>query len=99
MKINITYDDSDIEDSVDELLQQYINLTDEMKLLENKQFKIKNKIIRLVNGQDYMSSQAIIRKIVNKGKIDFYKIPYLREVDLEEYRKPSREYFQITKKY
>jgi hypothetical protein len=46
-------------------------------------------------GTDLEGFGVKVSKVVKKGNVDYKSIPILKEIDLEEYRKPPSEYWMI----
>lgn len=64
---------------------------------ENEEI-IRQSLIEMCGGQSSICDGVQIRKIIEKGRVDYSQIPELRNVNINEYRKKSFEKWRINKK-
>lgn len=77
--------------------KEFIGLTDSIKLLEIKLEACKKRILELAKDHPALRGGGIqITGYSVKGAIDYASIEALKFIDLEKYRKPSRQQFKIT---
>lgn len=74
------------------LAQEYKDLL----AIEDKKEAIKKQLIELASGQNSRGGGIQLTKCLRKGAIDYKKIPHLKDVDLEPFRKESSEYWRIS---
>ena len=72
-----------------ELLQQ-------KALIETKIDQISNSLKDRAGNKNVISFGCKIQTISRKGSVDYKKIDTLKNVDLEQYRKPSSTYQKIS---
>ncbi len=76
-------------------LKRYLMAKD---ILESQKLDLdyyKERLVELCDENNYEAMGHIISKHERIGSIDYSKIPELKGVDLEKYRKPSSEYWSI----
>lgn len=85
--------DPDFEAASDE----YKKLKVEMKLLEEKLENVESILHGFLgNSAGIKQNGLVIQRVVRKGDVEYQKIPELKGVDLEPYRKPSTTYVKIS---
>lgn len=85
--------DPDFEAASDE----YKRLKVEMKLLEEKLENVESILHGFLgNSAGIKQNGLVIQRVVRKGNVEYQKIPELKGVDLEPYRKPSTTYVKIS---
>lgn len=62
-----------------------------------KEKELKEKLVNLSQGKNCKGCGVTIQKIFRRGNVDYSKIEALKNIDLEDYRKESSEYWKITK--
>lgn len=80
------------------LSERYKNIClklDEMKILEREEKLIKQQLIELSGSSPTMGAGIKLSKITRKGTVDYSKIDVLKDVDLDQYRKKSTEYWTV----
>jgi len=78
-----------------EACQEYSLAKEMMKQVELKEKKAKEKLIELSQNQPSQGYGIKTVKVARKGSIDYTLAPQLKGVDLEEFRKPTTEYWSI----
>lgn len=63
---------------------------------EKKEEELKDKAFEILGGIETQACGIRYEKTSRKGNIDYSKIPELKNIDLEQYRKPTTEFFRIT---
>ena len=74
----------------------YSLLTTKIKAMEKLVEESKNKLIILCGGSNAKGGGISMSWIERKGNVDYAKIPELKAVDLEIYRKPATGYWKIA---
>lgn len=69
-------------------------LQEEKKRLEAKEKECRENLIELSDGSSY-GNGIYVSQIEKKGSVDYSKIPVLKTIDLEKYRKESSKYWKI----
>ncbi len=67
----------------------------QLKELQEREQDIKDLLIGMSGHVNSIGGGIQVQKIVKKGVIEYSRIPQLQELDLEDYRKPPSEYWQI----
>lgn len=68
------------------------------KLIKNleEEYKLsKQRLIDKGRGESFRCGVTVVKKIERKGLVDYKKVPELKGIDLEPYRKPSIYYWDI----
>lgn len=76
---------------------EYLILDKEIMEREKRQKELKDMLVSMSRGQNSIGGGVRVCKMVRKGIIDYSKIPELKEVDLESYRKEPIECWKISK--
>jgi len=79
-----------------ELEKQYVDLQEEIKSKELLLSSVKEQLIRLAADKPCLGETLRVEKLTRKGVIDYAKIPELKDVDLEKYRRESTSYYKIS---
>lgn len=93
----------DLEATADEvpqiLAQEYRDLDAQIKAMQSQQQAVKDQLIALAEdaGSDSLAVGGItLKRIENKGAVDYKAIPALKDIDLEPYRKPATTTWRIN---
>lgn len=81
----------------DELMNQYTKFSEQKKEAEENLEKIKSELILLSDGKNCKTDSFKATKFRVKGSVEYQKIPELQNVNLELYRKESREQWRFSK--
>jgi len=84
------------DDAMNQLIDDLRGVRQEKKLLEIQEDVITKNILDLVDEQGYEGNGAKVKQVVRLGTIDYNKIPELKEINLEAYRKESTSYWKIS---
>jgi len=91
--------DSDIQhnDSLEWMLTagEYLDVKEQLKILEKKEADCREKLLALSSGVNSQGGGVILTQHVRKGSVDYSKIPELKGLDLEPYRKSPSSYWKI----
>lgn len=77
------------------LAKRYQFLKEKIAKLEAEEKEVKKELLALVDHPRMTCNGLSILEIERAGNIDYSKIPELKGVDLEKYRKASSRYFKI----
>jgi putative phage-type endonuclease len=87
-----------------EILDKYLDLKSrrwaQEVLVENLKAEEEQtlaQLVRLTNGQEVRGFGFILGQNTRKGQVDYGKVPHLKDVDLEQYRKAPTTYWTIKK--
>jgi putative phage-type endonuclease len=84
----------------DDVWNQCVNawksVTDEIKSLEKQEEELRKQLIFLSGESNSKGAGISLCQVNRKGNVDYTKIPQLKGVDLEIYRKPSTNSWRIT---
>lgn len=67
-----------------------------LKDLEKKEKEARESLINMAIEKNTQGGGVKLTKLVRKGTVDYTAIPELNQIDLEQYRKSSQEYWKIT---
>lgn len=67
----------------------YRTVSDQIKELEKEQEFLRNQLIELSGQSNCKGAGLALCQIERKGNVDYSKIPALKDIDLEQYRKPG----------
>jgi putative phage-type endonuclease len=87
--------DRDYEHHTDARWYKLAERLKEIKALQAEEELIKKQLIELANGRNAMGAGIKIAKCMRKGAVEYSKVPELKDVDLEPYRKKSIEYWRF----
>jgi putative phage-type endonuclease len=76
--------------------EKWIDINAKISQLCEEEKSLRNSLIQMSNNKNTMGYGVKLSKIIRKGNIQYDKIPELKNVDLEEYRKDPIEYFKIS---
>lgn len=84
--------DSDYKDMSDdpkwkEITTEYSKICGEIRALEETKEIYRKKLLNLCNDQNCVGQGIKVMKTVMRGKIDYDKIPEIKDIDLDKYRK------------
>lgn len=68
----------------------------QIKFLQSLEEMIEKDLIEQSNGCDTMGGGIKLSQEIRKGSVDYKNIHELKDIDLDEYRKPSTRYWKIT---
>lgn len=71
------------------------NFQREIDFLEKEKQAAKDRMLEICDKKSCKNDHVRIRKCYRKGTVDYSKIPELKEIDLEQYRKPLTEYYRF----
>jgi hypothetical protein len=75
----------------------YIYICNKLEKLEEKKEQVRTKMIEMSQGNNVNGAYTKLTNYVRKGPIAYEKIAVLKEIDLEQYRKPMVKSVKITK--
>lgn len=79
-----------------EVASRWKFVTERIKELEKEEEELRQQLISLTGDYNTRGSGISLCQIQRKGNVDYSKIPELRTVDLEKYRKPASLNWRIT---
>lgn len=71
-------------------------VTAQIKILEKKEEELRGQLIQLAGSSNARGAGISLCQVQRKGNIDYAKIPCLKTIDLEPYRKASTTSWRIT---
>lgn len=71
------------------------NIKIQIKQLEEIEAELRDKLITLSDGQTRQDDTFIFETYIRKGSIEYAKIPVLKTIDLEQYRKEPQVCWQL----
>lgn len=83
-------------DAFSKLVQNYKLAKSKMKIAENDLETAEAELKKAANNRNVTGNGLKISQVFRKGNIDYSKIPQLKDVDLEPYRKAQSQYQKIT---
>jgi len=78
-----------------ELAETYTKAKEEIKRQTEILDDCKNQLITLADGKKSNISGVLVYEVERKGTVDYKKIPELKDVDLEPFRKKSTKYWAV----
>lgn len=82
-------------EQLQKLAEYYKKITSEAKLLEDEIESVKSELKKFSAGRNVVGNGLKMFTSFRKGSVDYSKIPELKNVDLEKYRKKDSEVFYI----
>lgn len=74
---------------------EYLRIKEQLKLWEKKEADYREKLIALSEGKNCKGAGVILTQHIRKGSVDYSKVPELKGVDFEPYRKSPSSYWKI----
>ena len=71
--------------------QEWKTIQQQIKELESRQKEVKDRLLTIASGRPSKGYNVTVSRTIKKGAIDYAKVPELDGVDLDAYRKDSRE--------
>lgn len=88
--------DGDFVQCTDDNWMRLVARLQEVKKFQEEEKVIRQELILLANGKNSMGGGIKVSKHMRKGVVDYSAIPQLHDIDLEQYRKKSTEYWRIA---
>lgn len=88
--------DMDINKDWQEISEQYKKVNGLIKELEEEEEFLRSQFILFSEGRNAKGCGIRLTKCLTKGNIDYTKIPELKNINLEQYRKPSYTKWRTT---
>lgn len=79
-----------------DMANRWTKVRQEIERLEQEEEGYRNALIDLANKQNSQGGGIRLQKIIRKGAVDYSKIPELKGIDLEQYRKRSSESYRLS---
>lgn len=79
-----------------ERAKKWLQKKHELENIEQEEKILRDELIELANHQSSQGSGIRLTLSMRKGTIDYRSIPCLKEVDLEQYRKPSNRVWSLS---
>lgn len=92
-KGNYTYRTDEIWEACSD---RWLAVKSAIERLEQEEEELRNQLIHLSSGVNSRGCGVSLCKVERKGNIDYSKIPELKNVDLEKYRKPTTDNWRLT---
>ncbi len=89
--VNIRGDDVWIE-----VARRYAALDARLSVLEKEKDSLRDTLITMTGDRNSEGGGVKVSRVIRKGNVDYSKIPELKGVDLEEYRKEAIETWRIS---
>jgi putative phage-type endonuclease len=74
---------------------EWLQITQQIDLLSEKEKIFRESLIGMCQNKNSKGSGVKLMKIFRKGSVDYEKIPEIKSIDLEIYRKKSSQYWKI----
>lgn len=78
------------------LILEIDELNDQIDFAKDRKNEIIETLVSLSKGRDSVICGRKLTKVVRKGNVDYSKIPELKGVELEQYRKKSSEHWRFS---
>jgi len=79
------------------LVAQWLAIDEEITILKERQDMLRTSIIKAANGKSVEGAGIMLTKSVKRGSVDYSLIEELKNMDLDKYRKESKEVWTIRK--
>lgn len=80
-----------------DLVQTWLDAHIHMKKAKEQEESIRKTLIELCQGQSSICEGVQIRRIIERGRVNYSQIPELKHVNLNDYRKKSSEKWRFTR--
>jgi putative phage-type endonuclease len=75
---------------------EWSEVRSKLQVLQDREDELRRALCDMSNGVNTCGGGVKLSKVVRKGNIDYKNIPELEDVDLEQYRRPTTQFFKIT---
>lgn len=75
--------------------RNWISANENLKLAEIQEKEMRHQLMEACHSMNSRGCGVKVQKIMRKGSVDYSKITELKEIDLEQYRKPVAESWRI----
>jgi len=89
------YKDMSEDDSWNEITTGYKNICDKIERMEEEKEVFRKRLLALCDDQNCLGNGIKIMKTIMKGRLAYDDIPVLKDMNLEKYRKESKEVWKI----
>jgi len=79
-----------------EVASELYNLQMLITAYKEKADKFKGSLVKLSDGQTKEYGDFKFLRIISAGSVDYSKIEFLKTIDLDKYRRPSRESWKLV---
>lgn len=79
-----------------ERAKKWLQVKHELENIEQEEKRLRDELIELANHQNSQGAGIRLTLSMRKGMIDYRSIPCLKEIDLEQYRKPSSRVWSLS---
>jgi len=79
-----------------EIASRWRKVNSQLSALEEEEKKLREALISLSENQNSLGGGIKLSKLIRKGNVDYSKIPELKAVDLEKFRKSPIGYWKIS---
>lgn len=76
---------------------QWLECSEKLEQLKAEEEKLRESLIHLAGNHNVIGKHLKLTKIIRKGSIDYSKVPFPEDVNLDDYRKPSTVSWRLTK--
>jgi len=83
-------------DDIEGLAKMYLDIDNQYQEAKNKKEELRDAILKLAGNRNATFGNLKVTKFIEQGRIDYAKIPELRNVNLDLYRKKPIEKFRIS---
>ena len=84
------------DEEFEEIAQHYIKAKLQLLAFEKEEAELRARLIDASRGECCTGGGIKLMQQERKGNVDYSKIPQLRDVDLESFRKPSTKFWTVT---
>lgn len=92
----LTEKDSLFQPELEIYLSSIKTLEDEVKDIKKVIEQRKKEVIELMKHSSIKTQNHSVKKIVRKGSVDYSRIPDMKDVNLDDYRKESSSYYKFS---
>lgn len=75
---------------------EWLAISDQLAKIETREKELKDMLISMAEGKNAVGYGIKLSKVARKGNIDYIKVPELKGVKLEKYRKDPVEFWRVT---
>lgn len=79
---------------IEELSERWYKFSSQLKEAKKLVEQVEDEIIKTC-GHEYEGCGLRVLEVERKGSVDYTAIPELKNIDLDQYRKPSTKFWQI----
>jgi len=80
-----------------EVASSWVSCQENLNNWKEKEERLRNQLISMTEDKNCFGAGVKISRCVRKGTVDYNRIPELKDIDVNQYRKPDSQFWRISK--